>query len=216
MRHLCFLFNFFILAFMLNQASSGQELEKPPEYIINRGDVINVSVMEHPEFTIGNITVLPDGTIQYPGLGSIIAAGMSSSRLQDSIKSALTHYVVEPIVTIYVSKIEKEKISIFGYVNKPGQYQLFEGTELLYAIGMAGGIKDVKKVRDITIIRTNGAYEIIKIKHLFPKNGKAAEMPIVYAGDIIYIKAPDGTNWARWSFVCSLITAIAYMINIFV
>ena len=114
-------------------------------YIIQRGDVLDVTVIEHPEFSLGSIIVLPDGFVQYPALGSVKVAGMSSAQLTDSLTKALEKYVVNPMVSIFIRKIQNQQLNIFGYVNKPGQYQLFEGIDLFSAIGLAGGLKSFKK-----------------------------------------------------------------------
>ena len=75
----------FTLTSALGQAKS---------YLIERGDVLDVMVMEHPEFSLTGIIVLPDGTMQYPGIGSIQAAGMSSEALTASVEKSVGKYVV--------------------------------------------------------------------------------------------------------------------------
>ena len=75
-------------------------------YIIQRGDIIDIVVMEHPEFSIAHNIVLPDGFMQYPGLGSMKVAGISSEQFQDSLQKALEKFVVNPVVTVTIIKIE--------------------------------------------------------------------------------------------------------------
>lgn len=187
-------------------------------YIITRGDVLDISVMEHPEFTIEGITVLPDGTIPYPGIGSIKAAGMSLDQLKDILATTLDKFVVNPIVTVFVRKIQSELINIYGYVNKPGQYQIYEGVDILSAVAIAGGIKNFSKVRTLTIIRANRSVEKVKIREYLKYNSDAGEenIPIVYAGDTIYVKEPNETNWARLSFMSTMLLAIANIANILI
>lgn len=187
-------------------------------YIITRGDVLDISVMEHPEFTIEGITVLPDGTIPYPGIGSIKAAGMSLDQLKDILATTLDKFVVNPIVTVFVRKIQSELINIYGYVNKPGQYQIYEGVDILSAVAIAGGIKNFSRVRTLTIIRANRSVEKVKIREYLKYNSDAGEenIPIVYAGDTIYVKEPNETNWARLSFMSTMLLAIANIANILI
>lgn len=187
-------------------------------YIITRGDVLDISVMEHPEFTIEGITVLPDGTIPYPGIGSIKAAGMSLDQLKDILATTLDKFVVNPIVTVFVRKIQSELINIYGYVNKPGQYQIYEGVDILSAVAIAGGIKNFSRVRTLTIIRANRSVEKVKIREYLKYNSDAGEenIPMVYAGDTIYVKEPNETNWARLSFMSTMLLAIANIANILI
>ena len=55
-------------------------------YKIQRGDRLTIQVMDHSEFNVNNIVVLPDGYIQYPALGSIEVAGLTPSQLKETIK----------------------------------------------------------------------------------------------------------------------------------
>ena len=130
----------FCISFQLSFAQTGT-------YVIRKGDVLDIAVMEHPEFSIAGIIVLPDGTIQYPGFGSIVAAEMTTKNLRDTLETSLEKYVVNPLVTVFIRQIRNQNINVFGYVNNPGQYQLFEGMDLVSALSLAGGIKNVKKVK---------------------------------------------------------------------
>lgn len=172
-------------------------------YVIKRGDVLDVRVMEHPEFSIQGIYVLPDGTLQYPGFGSIIVTGMSPKQLKDTIETALTKYVVNPIVTIFVRKLYQQSINILGYVNRPGQYQIFEEQDLFFALGLAGGVRELKKVKVVKIIRANGQIEEFDIKKFLRSSENYTETPVVRAGDAIYVKEPREINWGAVSAIIS-------------
>lgn len=182
-------------------------------YIIDRGDVLDVMVMEHPEFSLSGIIVLPDGSIQYPGLGSVKAAGMSSQELTASIQASLETYVVNPVVTIFIRKIQNQMLNVLGYVNKPGQFQIFEGVDLLSALSLAGGIKNIKKGKQLIIIHADQSMEEIRLSDYMNPRHSVKKMPVLYAGDTIYVKEPMEVNWAKFSFFASLLTAIAYVIN---
>jgi polysaccharide biosynthesis/export protein len=184
-------------------------------YIIQKGDVLDVVVMEHPEFSLGGITVLPDGFVQYPALGSIKAAGISSQQLTDSLKKALELFVVNPMVTIFIRKIQNEQINIYGYVNKPGQYQLFEGIDLFSAIGLAGGLKSFRNVKTVTIIRADRQVEVLDIRLFFGSNLTDVVVPMVYAGDTVYIKDPKEINWSKLTFFITLLNTTVVLANIF-
>jgi polysaccharide biosynthesis/export protein len=187
-----------------------------PGYVIQKGDVLDVVVMEHPEFSLGGITVLPDGFVQYPALGSIEAAGLSSQQLTDSLKRALEQFVVNPMVTIYIRKIQNEQINIYGYVNRPGQYQLFEGIDLFSAIGLAGGLKSFRNVKTVTIIRADRKVEVLDIHLFFGSDLKDIVVPMVYAGDTVYIKDPKVVNWSKITFFISLLNSAAVLASIFI
>ena len=184
-------------------------------YVIQKGDVLEVVVMEHPEFSLQGVTVLPDGFVQFSALGSIKAAGISSQQLSDSLKKALEQFVVNPMVTIFIRKILNEQVNIYGYVNKPGQYQLYEGVDIFTAIGLAGGLKSFKNVKTVTIIRANRTVEVLDIRYFFETNLKDLAIPMVYAGDTVYVREPKQVNWAALSFFVTLANLLIILTNIF-
>jgi len=187
-------------------------------YIIQRGDVLDVTVMEHPEFSLGGIIVLPDGFVQYPALGSVKVAGMSSAQLTDSLTKALERFVVNPMVTIFIRRIQNQQMNIFGYVNRPGQYQLYESVDLFSAIGIAGGIKRFKKVKSVTIIRANRKVEEFDLQPFFNADSAVVNIPMIYVGDTVYVREPKETNWAMMGFfvsVLSLLITLGAYTNVF-
>ncbi|MEA3499743.1 MAG: polysaccharide biosynthesis/export family protein, partial [Candidatus Marinimicrobia bacterium] len=140
-------------------------------YYIQRGDRLTIEVMEHPEFS-KRVQVLPDGTIEYPILGKIKTEGMTVNILKSVIKSNLLPYVPSPIVSIYVSEIYGEKINIIGYINSPGNYQIYKPIGIVDAIAKAGGIVNMRRVKYVKIIRKNGSVINIKISKLWDSDNE--------------------------------------------
>jgi polysaccharide export outer membrane protein len=205
----------FILLTFLIVSTFFVKSQNEANYIISRGDVIDVVVMEHPEFSLNGIIVLPDGYFQYPGLGSILAAGMSSQQLTDTLTSTLQKFVVNPIVSIFIRKIFNQKLNIYGYVNAPGQYQVYDSTDIFSAIGLAGGLKKFKKVRIITIIRADRSVEEIKVSDYFGNDLSEKPIPFVNVGDTIYVREPREVNWSKLSFFTTLAVAVTTIIRLF-
>ena len=195
-------------------ASSGVKGQNDT-YMITRGDILSIDVMEHPEFNRTGIIVLPDGTIQYPAIGSISVAGKTPSSLADTIQKVLdVDYVVNPIVTVYVNKIYAESINVFGAVNMPGRHQIFEPMELMMALGMAGGITDMRKVTDVLIMRQNGEIEVIDLKKMIRKErlDKTKET-LIYPEDTIVVEERR-VNWGQLSFFTTLSYALLRIIEL--
>jgi len=183
------------------------------DFLIRKGDKISIQVMEHPEFTVSNITVLPDGCIQFPAVGSIKAAGVSADSLSRHLARVLDDYVVHPIVSIYVNKIENQSINIFGYLNKPGKYQIFEPVDLITALSLAGGVKNIRKKNKITIIRRDGSVEKYKLRRLLNRNReKLGNINKIAAGDTVLVKDPMKIEWG----MLSLLVTLAHLIVVIV
>lgn len=185
-------------------------------YVIKRGDVLEVNVMEHPEFSLASIMVMPDGYVQFPGLGSIPAAGMTINAFTKLMRSNVEKYVVNPLLTVFVRIMPNEVINVVGFVNRPGQIVIFEPTNLITVLSKAGGIKDIRKCKWITIVRADQSFEKYSVKKLFSKNSNRNLMPKLNVGDTVYVIEPSGgVNWSLISFLLQLGYITLSLLNYF-
>lgn len=172
-------------------------------YVIKKGDMLNVMVMGHPEFSLEKVLVLPDGYIQFPGLGSLQASGMSVKEFTALVNESVSQYVVNPVVTVFVSMLPSQVVNVVGYVNKPGQIVVFEPINVIEAISRGGGIKNIRKCKKITIVRVDQTFEQIRVKDLFKADSKQ-NVPVLYVGDTVYVVEPNEVNWSQLSFFTTL------------
>lgn len=182
-------------------------------YTIKKGDVLEISVMEHPEFSVSGILVMPDGYVQFPGLGSIPAAGMTMKKFTEILQKDVEKYVVNPVLTVFVRMMPNQVINVVGYVNHPGQIQVFEPADLITVLSKAGGIKDIRKCKWVTIVRVNQTSEKYSVDKLFSKNSNRQKIPLLNVGDTVYVIEPgDSFNWS----IATFITQLAYLALLFV
>jgi len=173
-------------------------------YIIKKGDVISIAVMGHPEFSLENVIVLPDGYIQFPGLGNIQASGMSVKLFTKLVTESVSKFVLNPIVTVFISALPSQIVNVIGYVNRPGQITIFEKISVMDAISRAGGIKFIDKCKRVIIIRANLTYEEVLVKDLFSSDKSKPIIKLLDIGDTVYVVEPKEVNWSRLSFFTSL------------
>lgn len=184
-------------------------------YVIQKGDVLSIAVMGHPEFSVDRIIVLPDGYVQLPGLGSVMASNMTISQFSSLVNTNVSRFVLNPIVTVFVSDLPNQVINVTGFVNRPGQIPVFEKISVMDAISRAGGIKALQKSKVIIIIRKNQIYEKVYVKDIFSDNlQRRTNIELLDAGDTIYVVEPTEFNWSKLSFFASLGYIVISLINI--
>lgn len=187
------------------QADSPAKVDSAGQsYILRRGDVIDILVMEHPEFSVANSVVLPDGTVQFPGLGSIPAAGLSIREFTQIMNQNVEKYVVNPIVSIFMKSLPTQMVNVVGYVTHPGQVPVFEPVDLITLLSRAGGITNIKKCKYITIVRADQSFQVIKVKDLFNMKSTPQIVPKLNVGDTVYVVEPKDFNWSKLTFFTSL------------
>ena len=74
----------FLCAFLFS-SSPASSSEKSEAYLIGRDDILDVTVWQSPDLTKA-VTVSSDGTIEYPLLGKLPAAGQTPQALEKLIK----------------------------------------------------------------------------------------------------------------------------------
>ncbi|HNX82753.1 MAG TPA: polysaccharide biosynthesis/export family protein [Candidatus Omnitrophota bacterium] len=110
----------------------------PLRYTLGSDDVIDVTVMRHPEFS-GNYTVSMDGKIQYKFVGDIDVNGLTKKQLEDKITKVISMYVITPAVDVTVKEYRSKVIFILGEVQAPGKYYMrSENIPLREAVVQAG------------------------------------------------------------------------------
>ena len=178
---LVFLFSCYI-AYAQNEKN-----EPEKEYIISVSNLLDISVYAEPDLSV-TVRVAENGTINYPLLGKIKAAGLSVRQLEQDISDALgADYLVNPQVSIMVK--EYAKISILGQVKTPGSYELKAGLTVLDAIALAAGFTEKANAEDVKLMRIKGgqkktfeinANEIVE-------NGNKEKDVILEPGDLIIV-----------------------------
>ena len=175
----CLLFNTHFLYAQSAQHSS---------YLLGSGDILEISVWKDDSLT-KQVVILPDGTISFPLVGVIKAAGRTIENLQDEIAKKLSEYISEPVVTIMVIKVNSYNIYVLGKVNKPGAYSLGQKINVMQALALAGGLNAFADADDIGILReVDGKQVKIKFNYKEVIKGKNLEQNITLkAGDIIVV-----------------------------
>ncbi len=125
------------------------------DYILNPGDHLHISVWGEENLQ-QDVLILPDGTLAFPLIGTLEAAGRSISALRKEIARKLQPYVPEATVSVTVSETSGNLVYIIGKVNEPGTYVLVRPTDVMQALSLAGGLARFAKEDEILILRREG------------------------------------------------------------
>lgn len=172
-------------------SNSPESLQKVADYTISPGDQLNVFVWKNPELTV-NVPVRPDGRISIPLVQDVQAAGKSSKVLADDIKSALSKFVKDPVVTVIVQSTQGSggsRIVVIGAVTQPRAVAYRAGLTLLDVMVEVGGLKEFAAGNRAKLIRKteDGTTEIpLKLSDLLEDGDQSANATL-QPGDVIRI-----------------------------
>jgi polysaccharide export outer membrane protein len=119
----------------------------PIEYRIGVGDMLSIHVFDQPELVVPSsqaalgFLVQADGTLAYPFLKSVPAAGRTVEDLRRDMTLGLSKFFTDPQIDIRISDFKSQRVVVGGEVLHPGTLSLSTNPmTLLEALNGAGGL----------------------------------------------------------------------------
>ena len=173
------------------------------EYRIESGDVLSVIVWDHPELTApfgsfnsageqGNV-VREDGTIYYPFVGSVQAAGRTALEIRDELAVRLAKFIESPQLDVRVAAYRSQRFFVAGAVLQPGTFPVTDiPLTLVDAINLAGGLDGEADLFDVRLTRRGENSDISTVVPLYEIlfEGDLSKNYRVQHGDVIHV-APN-------------------------
>ena len=152
------------LSFLLLVAAAGCPAQKPfawandlplppaADRVVEPRDGLFVDVRNQKEMS-GEFTVRDDGTYHQPPVGSIRAGGLTPQQVATSVQRALNGIVVDPQVTVAISKPAPVRINVVGQVKTPGSFELTRDRSVTAALAAAGWLNEFAGDDDVYVLR---------------------------------------------------------------
>jgi len=125
------------------------------------------------------------GNIEMPVIGTIKAAGLTISELQNILVQKLTNNVKYPAVLISFLEFN---INVFGEVRTPGLHKFtIDKVTILDALAASGDLTDYGKRDSITVIREEKGKRVYHYVDLRNKNIFQSPVYIMEPNDVVYV-----------------------------
>jgi protein involved in polysaccharide export with SLBB domain len=176
------------------QASSSSlgAVSAPAGYVLSPNDVVGVEVFGEDDLrTTGRLN--PEGNLSVPLLGSIHLAGLTLTQAASKLTELYgREYLVNPRVNVTLLGYAKRRFSVLGQVNRPGSYEMPDGSpsgiDIFEAIAMAGGYTRIAAPERVTVRRHNqrGSDQLFKINAKRLARGEGRSF-LVQPGDTVTV-----------------------------
>ncbi|MGY6276076.1 polysaccharide biosynthesis/export family protein [Methylomonas sp. MgM2] len=158
-------------------------------YRINKGDKLKINVWQEENLQ-SEVAVSPDGTISFPMVGIVQAAGKTIEEFQNLLRERLEEYIPGPEVNVTLLSADGNLIYVIGEVARPGPYPMNKNLDVMQALSMAGGFTPFAAKNDIRILRHDleGHSKTIPFAYGDIEDGDALDTNILLqSGDTIIV-----------------------------
>jgi polysaccharide biosynthesis/export protein len=188
-------------------------------YRLRFGDVMDISVYGE-EFSKREVSVGPDGTINYLFVNSIPAAGRTITEVRNDLTEKLKTFYRYPLLNIVPKHFGWGYYTVIGQVNTPGCYPVNADSTILSAMCAGGGFS-TRLFRNQTVdmvdfdrsfLAHKGEYIQVDFEKLI-KNGDLSWNFPLHAGDYLFF-ANSGLNRVFVLGMVSRPTSVEYLKDI--
>jgi polysaccharide biosynthesis/export protein VpsN len=119
-------------------------------YALGPGDEVNILVFGEPELS-QRLKIAVNGRMNFPFLGEIAAAGLTTTELEKRIGDGLRgDFLLDPKVSVTVT--EYRPFFVNGQVKNPGSFPYQPGLTVRKALSLAGGLTERASEKRVSII----------------------------------------------------------------
>jgi polysaccharide biosynthesis/export protein len=157
--------------------------------VLEPQDSVTIKVVNQPDMDTTS-RVETDGTINFPYVGRIRAAGLSEDQVAHAIERQLAsrQIVTDPHVLVEISSFGTQA-SVQGQVAIAGMYTLDRPTNLTQLLSRAGGLRDSALGGTITV-RRGGTVRKFESKDVQEGHGPGADFRIANNDEVFVDLAP--------------------------
>jgi polysaccharide biosynthesis/export protein len=109
-------------------------------YRLGPDDQVAIRALDLPDISDKPQRLDPNGDLRLPLIGRIHAAGMSVEELEHELSEKLKAYLHAPDVSVAVTELRSQPVSVLGAVGTPGVHQLEGRRTLVDVLSLVGGV----------------------------------------------------------------------------
>lgn len=168
------------------------------DYKLGPGDVLTITVWDHPELTIpagtyrsadqAGTLVTEDGTIFYPYCGVIPVNGKTTREVRAILAQKLSKVIEKVQIDVRVISYRSKRVYLVGEVTRPGQQPITDiPMTILEAVNLAGGFSKDADHSQVLLTRSGKTWRV-DLQALY-EDGAIGQNVKLEPGDIVNV--PD-------------------------
>ena len=171
-----------------SQQTPDFEVPTSPGYLLQPGDVLNVSVWKETDLT-AEVLIRPDGGMSFALAGELQAAGHTVAELTAMLEKRIRKFEPDAVVTVSIKLASGNRVYVIGKVNHPGDFPLNRPIDVMQALSLAGGATPFADTNAIRILRRDGDHQTaIAFRYGDVQHGRRLQQNILLqSGDTVVV-----------------------------
>ncbi|HRE56311.1 MAG TPA: SLBB domain-containing protein [Candidatus Kapabacteria bacterium] len=167
----------------------------PDEYLLGPGDGLAL-FLQKVNTTTETLSVLPDGTVIIPDVGTVYVNNQTITQAKKSIEKKVKEILKVQSIDMSLMEMRTFKVHILGAVRKPGTLTATPADRLHELIDRAGGLTTQSSMRKIQIRRHDRDLVMSDLQRFY-SYGDKANNPYLQGGDIVFVPFSQNENVIR-------------------
>lgn len=179
------------------EASPPQSAGNSGTYTLGPPDRLRIVVLPEPAIE-REVVVRPDGIISVDLVGDVPAAGRTTEEVARDIETRILRFKRNASVTVSLQTSASPQLTMLGEVARPSTFPLTAETNVIKAIGIAGGVTRFAAKDRIRLIRvTEDRPKVYKVDLEAIERGEYATNYALQGGDVLIV-LPTGAASAGY------------------
>jgi polysaccharide export outer membrane protein len=126
--------------------AAGERPQGTADYRIGPDDLLEITLFDieasngEPRQLVTRVA--QSGAITLPLVGQVVVGGGTPIEAEAALRDHYRRYIHDPQVTVFVKEYRSYRVSVVGYVEKPGVYEVSGQRTLLEVLALAGGLNE--------------------------------------------------------------------------
>jgi protein involved in polysaccharide export with SLBB domain len=163
-----------------------EDMPVPEDYRVGPGDELVINVASPRRSGEQTVTISRQGTIVYPGIGSLSVSGMTYPQLVSFLDQRIRGGARDMHLSIRMGKLRTIRIFVVGNVKKPAAYTISALSSLSNALMASGGPSKEGSLRNIQLKRSGKVVATFDYYDLLRRGDSSADRRL-QSGDIIFV-----------------------------
>lgn len=155
--------------------------------LLGPGDAVSVEVFGLTELS-REVRIDSEGNVALPLAGTINVSGRTPAEVAELVEQRLrSNYVREPRVTVGITEMVSQAVTVDGAVRVPGIYPVVGPMTLMRAIARAEGTNDYARTSHVVVFRTVEGQQMAALYDLRAIRLGAYQDPQIYSNDVVVV-----------------------------